>query len=293
MGRMDNSGDPAMPGRPKLIIHGGAGNVSFSDDRITSIRVSLRMIIRQTYEVLLNSNSRTAVLYGIRMLEDDPLFNAGTGSKLQKDGVARMSASVMDSTHQHFSAVINVENIQHPIDLADRLSSEKYRILAGEHATHYARQNGFSYYDPVTPERRKEYEQKIKDETGTVGIVAIDADGTLCAGTSTGGVGMEIEGRVSDSPTVAGNYVSDAAGVTVTGVGEDIVNLSVASRIVAFIETGMPLPRAIARTLSLGESQNAQFGIIAIDSAGIIGYGKTTSHLFFAVHDCEKISTFA
>ncbi|NQU68857.1 MAG: isoaspartyl peptidase/L-asparaginase, partial [Candidatus Marinimicrobia bacterium] len=253
---------------PKLIIHGGAGNLTLSTNRIKKFHNSLQKIVDQTYDVLCDSNARKAVLHGVRMLEDDPLFNAGTGSKLQIDGIARMSASIMDSSNLLFSGVINVQDIQHPIDLADKLSSGKYRVLAGDFATKYAHQNGFPFYDPITEERKTEFEKKIAGETGTVGVVALDKNGVICAGTSTGGVGMEITGRVSDCPTIAGNYVSDFAGVSVTGIGEDIIDLSVASRIVILVEAGMSLHKAVSVTLEAGKKRNSQFGVIAIDLRG-------------------------
>ena len=121
-----------------LIIHGGAGareGAHASDERY---RESLRRILSLAWEVLESSGARAAVLYAVRLLEDDPLFNAGLGSRLQSDGVARMSAAIMDGDAGRFSGVINVEAVRHPIDVADALGGERYRVLAGEHATRYS-----------------------------------------------------------------------------------------------------------------------------------------------------------
>jgi len=277
---------------PKLILHGGAGNIVLPLERIDRIRRSLQKITTETYEYLCGTDARSAVLFGIRRLEDDPLFNAGTGSKLQRDGRARMSAAIMDSVRRRFSGVINVENIQHPIDLADLLASEKYRVIAGSFATQYAHDRGIPYYDPVTEERKSEFRFKRSGQTGTVGLVALDAAGMICAGISTGGTGMEIEGRVSDCPTVAGNYVSGNAGVSMTGIGEHIVDLAAASRIISWADVNIPLRDSISKILELGNIQKAQFGVIGIDRFGNLGWGKTTQFLYHAMHDGLNVTLF-
>ncbi len=277
---------------PVLVIHGGAGNLDPSPEKIKQIDAALQKIVEETYPVLLSQGARASVLHGVRLLEDCPLFNAGTGSKIQSDGRIRMSASIMDNETGVFSGVINITDIRHPIDLADILSREKHTVLAGEPALRFARKKGFPFHDPATDERKAELLRKRKGETGTVGIVALDSQGTLCAGTSTGGVGNEIPGRVSDSPTVAGNYVSHTAGVTMTGYGEHIVNLSAASRITGMTDAGISLDKAIEMVLCDAQKRNYYFGLIAIDNKGKIHTGKTTRHLFFAGSDGDVYRSF-
>ncbi len=93
------------------------------------------------------------------MLEDDPIFNAGTGSKLQADGEIRMSAALMDGVKNRFSGVVNVQNIRFPIEAAALLSKEKNKVLSADQATEFCRKHGFDEHDPVTPARLQEYER--------------------------------------------------------------------------------------------------------------------------------------
>ncbi len=97
-----------MAQQPKLIIHGGAGSLEGNIEREASIRSSLKSVCEKTYNFLLTSSANDAVIYGVKLLEDDPLFNAGTGSKIQGDGQIRMSAGLMDGHNKKFSGVINI-----------------------------------------------------------------------------------------------------------------------------------------------------------------------------------------
>ena len=142
-----------------------------------------------------------------------------------------MSAAIMDTDNYVLSGVINVEQVQNPIIVADQLGDATHTMLAGAHATAFARSQGIEEFDVVTRHRRQEWEDGLTGRTGTVGAVALDDNGVLCAATSTGGVGHETAGRVSDAPTVAGTYACDAVGISCTGVGEEIVNQAVAVRI--------------------------------------------------------------
>lgn len=109
--------------QPKLIIHGGAGSSLHGKGGVETVRRSLYPVIEEVYSLLLAGTSATeAVVRGCQLLEDDPLFNAGTGSVLQSDGQIRMSAALMDGLVQRFSGVINVSRVQHPINLAHELS---------------------------------------------------------------------------------------------------------------------------------------------------------------------------
>src|SRR6202012_57444 len=180
------------------------------------------------------------------------LFNAGTGSQIQSDGKIRMSASLMDGKTLEFSGVINIEGVRNPICVAEKLLRMPDKVLAGKGAQEFARENGVPYYNPETSQRRHEYEKKLSDSIrlGTVGCVALDFYGDMAAGTSTGGKGFEIPGRVSDSATAAGNYVNAFVGISCTGVGEDIVSGAVAAKIVTRVTDGMPLAQATEKTLN-------------------------------------------
>jgi len=149
-------------------------------------------------------------------------------------------------------------------------------------------------YDPVTPERLEEYEKRCSGKHGTVGAVALDKEGRIFAGTSTGGIGCETPGRVSDCPTVAGTYASTKAGVSCTGIGEQITQQAAAARIVTRVDDGMPLHDAVAVTMRESNSFNYLYGLISLDSEGHVEVGKTAAlnEVFYAFHDESSIRTF-
>ncbi len=279
--------------RPKVIIHGGSGLLEGHAFSREDYHNALQETIRQTYEVLERTDARRAVIHGIKLLESNPIFNAGTGSRLQKDGQIRMSAAIMSSKDNKFSGVINIRNVEHPIEVANLLSKEKYTVLGGNEATEYARLHNFGFYNPMTEPRLKEYKEALLGESGTVGAVALDAEGTVCAATSTGGIGYELPGRISDSATVAGTYASKYAGVSCTGRGEHIINQAVASRIVTRVEDGMPLQEAVDKLMEEANGYDYRFGIISVDQLGnmIVG-GTRNMDVLYAKHDGEKAETF-
>lgn len=276
---------------PKLIIHGGCGIRSLEKQQALSN--GLLQVIRASYPRLIEQTAEQAVLHACRLLEDDETFNAGTGGRLQADGMGRLSAAFMDGAKSKFAAVMNVENVRNPIDLAHQLSSEEHTVLAGELATAYARSKGVPHYNPVTPRRLRQHEEQLKGKTGTIGVVALDAAGNICAGTSTGGVGQEIPGRVGDSPTVAGNYASSKCGISCTGVGEEILNLAVAARVATAVEYQVSLSQALKDVTREGDSRNYEFGTIAIDQAGELNWNHTqNTQLHFAYHDGQAEKSF-
>ena len=281
-----------MAFQPKLIIHGGAGSLEGNIERKDNIRESLESICHQTYTYLLTASANDAVIFGIKLLENDPLFNAGTGSKIQKDGEIRMSAGFMDGHKKSFSGVINIQNVQHPILVAEKLQNFEHTVLSGDLATIFARSNGFEKFNPVTQERTAEFQSKKTGTTGTVGVVALDSNGYISAGTSTGGVGGEIPGRVSDSPTVAGNYANHFAGVSATGIGEHIVNAAVATKIVTRVEDGMSLESAVEKSIFEGQEKDDHYGVIAIGNDGTIIVNKTKDTVFYSFRDDTGIHTF-
>lgn len=254
---------------------------------------ALTKIIEKTFPVLLESGSREAVLHSIRMMENNPLFNAGKGSKIQKDGQIRMSAAIMGGGDNRFSGVINIKNVKNPIDIANLLRNEKFCVLGGNEATEYARLHRFNYFNPTTEHRLKEYKDELIGEAGTVGCVALDRSGSLCVGTSTGGVGYELPGRISDSATVAGTYASQKCGVSCTGKGEHIVNQAVAARMVTRIEDGQSLSQAADILIRNSNKLNYRFGFICLDRKGNMVVGQTkTVDVLYAHYDGKHLKTF-
>jgi L-asparaginase len=278
----------------KIIIHGGFFSES-STNHETKVakQEALLRIVRDSYDYLKTHTAVETVVYAVSLLEDDALFNAGIGSQIQGDGKIRMSASLMDGTTQKFSGVINIEEVKNPIQVAEVLMNVDDRVLGGSGATNFARQHGFEKFSTEIPQRRSEYEAKLASlGTGTVGCVALDANGNLAAATSTGGKGFEIPGRVSDSATVAGNYVNQFCGVSLTGVGEDIVSGAVAAKIVTRVTDGFTLERAFEKTFAELKPYDGFAGAIAIDKEGNMFHQDSHPSMVFASFDGEKEEVF-
>lgn len=271
----------------KIIIHGGffSESSTSSETKIAKQQALLR-IVKDSYAYLQNHSALETVVYAVSQLEDDELFNAGIGSQIQSDGKIRMSASLMDGESQKMSGVINIEDVKNPIQVAQVLMQVDDRILGGSGATNFARQNGFEAFSTEIPQRRAEYEEKLKSlGTGTVGCVALDKDGKIATATSTGGKGFEIPGRISDSATVAGNYANEFCGVSLTGVGEDIVSGAVAAKIVTRVTDGFSLEKAFEKTFSELKPYDGFAGAIAIDKHGNMLHQDSHPSMVFASFD--------
>lgn len=278
----------------KLIIHGGFFSESDQSHEVKVAKQnSLKEIAAKSFEFLKDHSAEETVVYAVSLLEDDELFNAGIGSQIQSDGKIRMSASLMNGENQKFSGVINIEDVKNPIEVAQVLMKEDDRVLGGNGAKKYAAENGFQDYSTEIPQRRKEYEEKLKNGgKGTVGCVALDQDGKLAAATSTGGKGFELVGRISDSATVAGNYANKNCAVSCTGVGEDIVSNATAAKIVTRVSDGMPISQAFEKTFSELKEINGFAGAIGIDKNGNIFHQDSFPKMVFASFDGEEFEIF-
>jgi L-asparaginase len=286
--------------QPKLVIHGGAGGSLHSKGGIEVVRRSLYNVLEEVYPLLKDGASAVdAVVRGCQMLEDDPRFNAGTGSVVQSDGQIRMSAALMDGFVQRFSGAINVSRVQNPIELAKFLQTSDDRVLSDYGSAELLRELQLPIYDPMTDQRLNEWMQERQGNfskamanvvaepagTGTIGVVALDNQGRLAAGTSTGGKGFERIGRVSDSAMPAGNYATGSAAVSCTGIGEHIMDECLAARIVIRVTDGFSLKAALERSFAEADEHKRDFGAIGIDASGAIGCGKTSEILLAAFHN--------
>nr|WP_199076876.1 isoaspartyl peptidase/L-asparaginase [Pedobacter sp. ASV19] len=272
----------------KIIIHGGFFSESATNQETKKAKQdALSEIVTKSYTFLQEHTALETVVFAVSLLESDPLFNAGLGSQIQSDGKVRLSASIMDGKTQRFSGVINIEDVEHPVQVSAKLLNEDDRVLSGEGALDFARKNGFDYFDPVTQQRRAEYEARRSEQgrKGTVGCVALDRYGNLAAATSTGGKGFEIPCRVSDSATVAGNFANQHAGISCTGVGEDIVSASLASKIVTRVTDGFSLESATKKSFSELKEFDGFAGIIGITSTGEIYHQDSHSYMVWASFD--------
>jgi L-asparaginase len=264
---------------PVLVIHGGAGSKALSTKRQQEVVKSLRSILESCKRRLLQGASALDVVTQAAMLlEDDELYNAGRGSKIQSDGHIRMSAAAMDGSTRRFGGCVNVEGVRNPILIARGLMRKKDRVLSGAGAARFARELGLRFSSPFTAQTLKDYKARKSGKSGTIGAVALDRKGRLAATTSTGGRGFEYPFRVSDCPTVAGNFANRFAAVSATGTGEEIVENAVAASVCRLVEAGWSLKRASEHILKQSRSRGGEFGLIAVDREGQI-FARTNTPL--------------
>ena len=278
----------------KIILHGGFFSESATNQKTKIAKQNaLEQIVKNAYEFLKNHSALETVVFAVTQLEDDELFNAGIGSQIQSDGKIRMSAALMDGESQKMSGVINIEEVKNPIQVAETLMHEDDRVLGGSGATNYARKNGFKVFSTEIPQRKAEYEAKLKSSGfGTVGCVALDKKGKLAVATSTGGKGFELVGRVSDSATVAGNYANSHCAVSLTGVGEDIVSNATAAKIVTRVTDGFTLKDAFSKTFLELLPYDGFAGAIGIDNKGNIFHQDSHPKMVFASFDGKNLEVF-
>lgn len=294
-----------------LVIHGGAGVI---------MRQNLTPAMQAQYESALThardagylvlekgGTSVDAVVTVIKLLEDDPLFNAGKGAVMNADGVCELDAAIMNGKTLSAGAVAGLRHIKNPIALArDVMEKSPHVFLVGEGAEAFATHVGYalvpnSYFHTqlrqLQLQRAKELEQEKKSSAsatvheqvgfvtvpdgyfittshyGTVGCVALDQQGNLAAGTSTGGMTNKKYGRVGDSPIIgAGTYANNATcAVSATGWGEYFIRVVLARDIAAQIEyKNTPLSEAAQHSLDKVAQLGGDGGLIAIDHDGNI-----------------------
>ena len=278
--------------KPVIVIHGGAGNISRANipDSMAVLYTQALNTALEVGNTILNNNGTAleAVEATIRIMEDNPLFNAGKGSVLNSSGEVENDASIMDGTTLEAGAVSGVQGVKNPISLARLVKdSTKHVMLSGKGAHQFAieMEVDTASQDYFITERRRVYYQKlINKKYGTVGCVALDKQGNIAAGTSTGGMMMKKWGRVGDSPIIgAGTYAnSHFAGVSCTGHGEYFIKNVVAYDVIALMEyKQMSLEEAtsfiIHEKLAL---QQAQGGLIALDRHGNVSMEFNTTGMF-------------
>ena len=269
-----------------IIIHGGAGKARTQEGQDAIIHALSHIASDCWSKIQCGESAMQVAIHAAVLLENNPLFNAGYGSKLQRDGQARLSAALMDGEHRRFSGVVNARGILNPILLCEQLQFERDRVLAGDGATDRAKKLGLPQGDARSPEANQTWKDAIEGETGTIGAVVLDQQDRIAAATSTGGRGMEGPGRVSDSCTVAGNYATPEAGVSCTGIGEDIVDGALAVRIVAGVESGHSLDDASQMLLKRMKTHGWDAGLIALDHTGSWSAIHTTEIMYwYAIDD--------
>jgi len=292
-----------------LVIHGGAGTIdraNMTPEKEREYRAGLERALAAGYDILKRGGSSLeATEAAVRVLEDDPHFNAGRGSVFTSAGTNEMDAAIMDGKTLAAGAVASLKHIKNPISLA-RLVLEKsgHVMMDGEGAEAFAKENGVELVDQkyFFTQERWDALQKIKaaekhrtggagkavlitdqDRHGTVGAVALDKNGNLAAATSTGGTTNKRPGRVGDSPIIgAGTYANDATcAVSATGDGEYFIRASVGHDISALMEyRGRPLKEAAQAVLDKVGKLGGTGGLIAIDREGNIALPFNTAGMY-------------
>jgi len=292
---------------PAIIVHGGAGTIK-REDRIPKVIKGVREAVLAGWRELKKGSALDAVEEAVKALENNPLFNAGTGSVLTLDGRVEMDAAIMRGKTLEAGAVAGIWGVKNPISVARKVMEKTdHVLLVGEGAVKFARLLGFEEYDPVTEERLNQWEElrkKLieKGETkhwkklnklireypevlrSTVGAVAFDGE-EVVAGTSTGGVFLKMFGRVGDTPIIGGGtYANEVAGASCTGLGEVAIRLALAKSATDFVRLGMDAQTASEAAIGLATKYFGKdtMGIIMVDSKGNVGFAKNTRHMSYA-----------
>jgi beta-aspartyl-peptidase (threonine type) len=276
---------------PAIIVHGGAGDL-IPDDPSAGASESARLegvraACAAGLEILARGGGALdAVELAVRVLEDDPLFNAGTGATLTAAGDVELDAAIMDGETLRCGAVAVVKDVRNPVSLARAVMERtEHVLLAGAGASVFAREAGFAAHDNallVTPRQRARWEAARRgraSKTGTVGAVARDGRGHLAAATSTGGMSMKLPGRIGDTPLVGcGTYADDAlAAVSCTGHGERIVQLTLARHAADLVGRGLSAAEAAREAVALlGRRVGGEGGLIVVGPRGAVGFAHNT-----------------
>src|SRR5262245_46218367 len=222
---------------PALIVHGGAGPIR--DDSLPARLEGCKAAAQAGWKILDSGGSALdAAEAAVVALEDNPLFNAGTGSTLTSSGTVEMDAAIMEGQSLRCGSVAAVSGIKNPIKLARRIMEDgRHVMLAGDGARSFAGEIGFPKCSPealIVDREKKRWESRH----GTVGCVAFDANGQLVAATSTGGIFDKLPGRVGDSPLIGcGTYANDYGAVSCTGDGEAIIRVVLGKSAVDFLKS--------------------------------------------------------
>jgi beta-aspartyl-peptidase (threonine type) len=286
-----------------IAIHGGAGSLSRADmsaAQEAEYRDGLGAALDAAVAVLeARGASVDAVIAAVRVLEDNPLFNAGRGAVLTRDGMAELDASVMEGRTLRAGAVTGLRHVKNPIELA-RLVMEKspHVMLVGAGAEEFARTRGVELVSNEyfrTAARTRQLERHLSgaisrenelEAFGTVGAVALDTHGDLAAATSTGGMTGKRWGRVGDSPIIgAGTYARNTGcAVSATGHGEYFIRAVLAHDICARVEyLKIPLAQAARDALDELRQLGGNGGVIAIDARGEVVLGFNSEGMFRGV----------
>ncbi|GAB4132436.1 MAG: isoaspartyl peptidase/L-asparaginase [Raineya sp.] len=303
----------AQEKRPAIVIHGGAGVIRKSDmtaEKEQAYRQKLQEALEAGYAILeKGGSSLEAVERAIQVLEESPLFNAGRGCVLNNEGKPELDASIMDGKTLQAGAVAGVDEIKSPIRAARAVMEQSEHVMmVGSGAERFAKSKGLEMVKPsyFLSEKRSEQLKNIKKKEkdaksfedaypdrkyGTVGCVALDKQGNIAAGTSTGGMMNKRFGRVGDSPIIgAGTYADNqGCGVSATGHGEFFIRSVAAFRVNALMKMQkITLQEAAQETINFIGKLGGTGGLIALDQQGNIAMPFNTEGMYRGYIDTNK-----
>ena len=299
-----------------IIIHGGAGTIlrgNLSKKKEKAYRDKLEEAIRTGYTILKNGGtSQLAVVKTIQVMEVSPLFNAGKGAVFTHEETNELDASFMDGETLNAGAVAGVKNVKSPIELAVKIMTDSEHVmLSGEGASIFAKEKGLEMVDPAYfyTERRFKSLQRIKNKVkteldsddkkaafydtdiknakfGTVGCVALDKNGNIAAGTSTGGMTNKRWGRIGDAPIIgSGTYANNkTCGVSSTGWGEYFIRSQVAYDISAQMEYQKKTLKEATKDVIQNKltKLGGTGGVVALDKNGNMSFEFNTAGMYRA-----------
>ena len=274
-----------------IAIHGGAGTITrknMTPEKESGYRSKLEEALNTGYSILEKGGlSLDAVEATIRIMEDSELFNAGKGAVFTNAGTNELDASIMDGSNLKAGAVAGVKTVKNPISAARKVMEETWHVmLSGDGADLFAKEQNLEIVDPIYfyTQRRWDSLKKIQSEKhGTVGCVALDKNGNLAAGTSTGGLTNKKWGRIGDSPIIgAGTYANNkTCAVSGTGQGEYFIRGNVAYDISAIMEyENLSVGKAARKVISKLSDLGGEGGVIAVDSHGNISMPFNTAGMY-------------
>ena len=295
-----------------ILIHGGAGTMErekMSIEKELEYKKKLEEALNKGYEILENNgSSELAVIEAIKVMEDSPLFNAGKGAVLDERGEASLDASFMSGKNLNAGAVAGVKKVKNPITVAYSVMKNTPQVfLISEGADEFAKEQGLNLVDNsyFITERRKAQLLKnknpvqLKDKNdslspiskfGTVGCVALDKNGNLSAGTSTGGRSNKKWGRVGDVPIIgAGNYANNnTCAISATGWGEFFIRNVVAHDISSLLEyKNLDIEEATKISLEKVKKLGGSGGVIALDKFGNYAMEFNTKGMYRGIRDSK------
>ncbi len=287
-----------MPQRPSLIVHGGAWSIPKEAE--ADCLAGCRRALEAAWKILrAGGSAANAVEAAIIVLEDEPVFDAGLGSHLNRDGVVQLDAIIMDGGSLKAGAVAAVERVKNPITLARKVMEQsEHMMLVGPGAELFAQEHGIPLCAPKDLVLERERQAWLRcagseghkaghhfgEHMGTVGAVALDVEGRLVAGTSTGGTCCKLPGRVGDSPLIGcGCYADVEAGAaSCTGGGEAIMRVVMDKAATDALAGGKSAQVAAEASVKvLAERGKGTGGVILLDREGTPGFAFNTSHMAF------------